>query len=82
LRRLQEQGRPGKLRAVLVLTGDVTTERMEEVIRLGADGLLHKPIDPKAVITFLREKCGRVSDYRARRGPGPGASPTASARGL
>ena len=57
LARLRES-RPEALRAVLVLTGDVTPERIEEVHRLGADALLHKPIDPQAVVTLLKERCG------------------------
>ena len=36
--------RPSALRAVLVLTGDLTQERRLEVQRLGADGLLPKPV--------------------------------------
>jgi CheY-like chemotaxis protein len=55
LRHLQQHGRPSTLMTVLVLTGDVTPERADEVLRLGADGLLHKPIDPAAVIDFLRQ---------------------------
>jgi signal transduction histidine kinase/ActR/RegA family two-component response regulator len=56
LRHMQANGRPASLQTVLVLTGDVTPERSDEVQRLGADGLLHKPIDPAAVINFLRER--------------------------
>jgi signal transduction histidine kinase/ActR/RegA family two-component response regulator len=56
LRHLQQHGRPSTLQTVLVLTGDVTPERAEEVTLLGADGLLHKPIDPAAVVDFLRQR--------------------------
>ena len=56
LRHLQANGRPASLLTVLVLTGDVTSERGEEVQRLGADGLLHKPIDLAAVTALLRER--------------------------
>jgi CheY-like chemotaxis protein/anti-sigma regulatory factor (Ser/Thr protein kinase) len=63
LRHLQQQGRPSSLQTVLVLTGDVTPERAEEVTRLGADGLLHKPIDPAAVVDFL---CRRQQAALAR----------------
>jgi signal transduction histidine kinase/ActR/RegA family two-component response regulator len=46
--------RPAGLRAVLVLTGDLTPERLDEVRRLGADVLLGKPIDVNRLITDLR----------------------------
>ena len=46
--------RPSKLKAVVVLTGDVTPERADEVKRLGADMLLGKPIDVNKLIADLR----------------------------
>ena len=46
--------RPSGLRAVVVLTGDVTAERLDEVRRLGADLLLGKPIDVNKLIADLR----------------------------
>ncbi|HEX4588692.1 MAG TPA: response regulator, partial [Gemmataceae bacterium] len=46
--------RPSKLQAVVVLTGDVTPERADEVKRLGADMLLGKPIDVNKLIADLR----------------------------
>lgn len=52
LRSLQARRPPG-LRAVLVLTGDLTPERVEEVRRLGADGLIGKPVDVAKLIAAL-----------------------------
>jgi len=52
LRQLQ-QARPAGLRCVLVLTGDITTDRVEEVKRLGADALLAKPIDLQALLDAM-----------------------------
>jgi signal transduction histidine kinase len=46
--------RPAGLRAVLVLTGDLTPERLDEVRRLGADVLLGKPIDLSKLMADLR----------------------------
>jgi CheY-like chemotaxis protein len=46
--------RPAGLQAVLVLTGDLTPERLDEVRRLGADVLLSKPIDVSRLIADLR----------------------------
>ncbi len=46
--------RPDGLRAVLVLTGDLTEERVEEVKRLGADALIGKPIDVARLVSTLR----------------------------
>lgn len=48
--------RPPELRSVLVLTGDVTAERSAEVRELGADGLIHKPVDLQTVVAFVRER--------------------------
>jgi PAS domain S-box-containing protein len=44
LRTLQAKRPPG-LRGVVVLTGDLTPDRLDEVKRLGADALIGKPID-------------------------------------
>jgi PAS domain S-box-containing protein len=46
--------RPPGLKGVLVLTGDLTAERMEEVKRLGADGLISKPIDVRVLAGTLK----------------------------
>jgi signal transduction histidine kinase len=46
--------RPAGLRAVLVLTGDLTPARLDEVRRLGADVLLGKPIDVNKLMADLR----------------------------
>jgi signal transduction histidine kinase len=45
--------RPGSLRSVFVLTGDLTSERLEEVRRLGADGLIGKPISVSQLVDAL-----------------------------
>jgi DNA-binding NarL/FixJ family response regulator len=38
----------------LVLTGDLMSERLEEVKRLGADALIGKPIDIQQLVATLR----------------------------
>lgn len=57
LRTLQRERPPG-LKGVLVLTGDHTPERLDEVRRLGADAFIGKPIDvlalTEALKTFVR----------------------------
>jgi two-component system response regulator RegX3 len=54
LRRLQD-GRPAGLRVVIVMTGDLTTERLDEVRHLGADALIGKPIDVGKLIGILQQ---------------------------
>jgi signal transduction histidine kinase len=46
--------RPAGLRAVFVLTGDLTDERLDEVRRLGADVLLGKPIEVAKLMADLQ----------------------------
>jgi CheY-like chemotaxis protein/anti-sigma regulatory factor (Ser/Thr protein kinase) len=46
--------RPDGLKGVLILTGDLTSERLEEVKRLGADALIGKPIDLDQLVATLR----------------------------
>jgi signal transduction histidine kinase len=46
--------RPAGPRAVFVLTGDLTQERLDEVRRLGADVFFGKPIDVGKLIADLR----------------------------
>src|SRR5438067_8987637 len=50
--------RPPALRAVFVMTGHMTTERVAEVQQLGDDTLLGKPVDATRLIAVLRT-CGR-----------------------
>ena len=45
--------RPGSLKAVFVLTGDLTNERLEEVRQLGADGLIGKPVSVSQLVDTL-----------------------------
>jgi DNA-binding response OmpR family regulator len=45
--------RPESLKSVLVLTGDTTSDRAEEVKRLGADALVPKPIDFGALLSQM-----------------------------
>jgi PAS domain S-box-containing protein len=47
--------RPAALKAVVVMSGDLTDERLEEVKRLGADAFVAKPIDVHKVIGVLRK---------------------------
>jgi signal transduction histidine kinase len=53
LKVLQAQ-RPAGLKGVLVLTGDLTQERLEDVQQLGADALIGKPIDVHKLVATLR----------------------------
>jgi two-component system response regulator RegX3 len=46
--------RPAGLKGVLVLTGDLTAQRLEEVQQLGADALIGKPIDVHKLVATLR----------------------------
>ncbi len=46
---------PAGLRAIIVMTGDVTPERLDEVRRLGADALIEKPIDVTRLIGILQQ---------------------------
>jgi signal transduction histidine kinase len=46
--------RPRGLRAVVVMSGDLTRQRLEEVKDLGADAFVGKPIDVNKVIDILR----------------------------
>jgi signal transduction histidine kinase len=46
--------RPAGLKGVLVLTGDLTRERLEEVQQLGADALIGKPIEVHKLVATLR----------------------------
>jgi signal transduction histidine kinase len=55
--------RPPGLKGVLVLTGDLTPERLAEVQRLGADALIGKPIDVGFLAATLR------TFYRGEAGP-------------
>jgi signal transduction histidine kinase/response regulator RpfG family c-di-GMP phosphodiesterase len=52
LKRICER-RPARLKGVLVLTGDLTPERLDEVKQLGADGLIGKPIDVVKLLAAL-----------------------------
>jgi CheY-like chemotaxis protein len=45
---------PTSLRGIFVLTGDLTRQRRDDVRRLGADGLIEKPIDVQKLIEILR----------------------------
>jgi CheY-like chemotaxis protein/anti-sigma regulatory factor (Ser/Thr protein kinase) len=45
--------RPSSLKSVFVLTGDLTSERLEEVRLLGADGLIGKPISVSQLVDAL-----------------------------
>ena len=53
LRRIRAQP-PASLRAVVVLTGDSASRRVEEITRLGADALIAKPVDPDVLVEQLR----------------------------
>ena len=52
--------RPRKLKGILVLTGDLTPERLEEIKRLGADGVIEKPADMSKLLRALRSYDGRA----------------------
>ena len=46
--------RPKRLRGILVLSGDLTNERMDEIKSLGADGFIGKPIELPKLLHTLR----------------------------
>jgi len=46
--------RPPTLRCILVVSGDVTANRLLEVKQLGADGMVGKPIDVNDLIATIR----------------------------
>jgi CheY-like chemotaxis protein len=64
LRSIQDR-RPAGLCGVVVLTGDLTPERLDEVKRLGADALIGKPIDV-AVLADTLSNFRRPGDGPAR----------------
>jgi DNA-binding response OmpR family regulator len=51
-----KEHRPRGLRTILVLTGDVTPDRTAVIREMGVDGLMHKPINPEALVRFLTER--------------------------
>jgi signal transduction histidine kinase/response regulator RpfG family c-di-GMP phosphodiesterase len=54
LRRVQS-GEFESVKAIFVLTGDLTDQRKEEIKLLGADGLIEKPIDVNKLLGKLRD---------------------------
>jgi PAS domain S-box-containing protein len=58
--------RPPSLKALLVLTGDLTTERLAEVKTLGADGLIGKPISVAELVETLEAVNRRAGRDQAR----------------
>jgi PAS domain S-box-containing protein len=48
--------RPQSLHTILVLTGHVVTDRLSQILRLGIDSLIHKPIDIKALVGLLQAR--------------------------
>jgi CheY-like chemotaxis protein len=56
LRRINGQ-RPASLRCVLVVSGDVTDSRHHEILGLGADALVAKPVTIDALVALMGELC-------------------------
>lgn len=52
--RIFQSDRPERLRGILVLSGDLTNERMSEIKSLGADGFIGKPIELAKLLQTLR----------------------------
>jgi CheY-like chemotaxis protein len=50
LRRVKASGFPGR---VLIVSGYLTAEKVEDLIRLGADGVLRKPFSPTELFGML-----------------------------
>ncbi len=48
---------PVGLKGILVLTGDLTRERLSEIKQFGADGLIGKPVDIFKLISALESCC-------------------------
>jgi CheY-like chemotaxis protein/anti-sigma regulatory factor (Ser/Thr protein kinase) len=59
--RLLHASRPPGLQRVLVLTGDMTDDRIQQVRQLGADALIPKPVDMAALIAALRPAANGTS---------------------
>ncbi|MGE3539342.1 MAG: ATP-binding protein [Candidatus Tectimicrobiota bacterium] len=55
LRQIQGH-RPTQLRCVLVVSGDITEQRRQEVLTLGADGIVTKPIAINALTHLITSK--------------------------
>ncbi|MFL5243029.1 MAG: ATP-binding protein [Gemmataceae bacterium] len=53
-----QNNHPPGLKAVLVLTGDMTKERLDEAQQLGADALIGKPVDIDQLLATLRDVAG------------------------
>jgi signal transduction histidine kinase/ActR/RegA family two-component response regulator len=52
--------RPTQLRCALVVSGDVSPERIEEVRRLGADGMIPKPIELTNLLDVMTSQLKNV----------------------
>jgi CheY-like chemotaxis protein len=48
--------RPPAMHSVLVLTGDVVTDRVAQILRLRVDSLIHKPIDIESLVSLLQAR--------------------------
>jgi two-component system OmpR family response regulator len=51
--RILERRRPEGLRGIIVLTGDLTRDRVSEIKQLGADVLIEKPVDIERLMQTL-----------------------------
>jgi CheY-like chemotaxis protein len=54
--------RPASLKCVLAITGDVTAARQEEVLALGADALIPKPVDVESLVQVLATTLRAAAD--------------------
>lgn len=53
------ENRPPSLRCLLVVTGDITESRRKEVIYLGADGIVPKPVQLETLIDRICEELAK-----------------------
>ncbi len=56
-----QANRPAALKAVVVLTGDLMSNRLDEIKSLGADLFVSKPIDLARVVQLIREVIDRAA---------------------
>ena len=56
------ENRPPTLRCLLVVTGDLTEARRKEVLYLGADGIVPKPVHLDSLIDRICEELGKGGD--------------------
>ncbi len=78
--RLLQESRPSGLRQVLVVTGDASEGRRREVMALGADDVINKPVDAEALVARLAQLVHEPAPAEDVTGGGDPYPPCASTR--